>query len=534
MESPAMSLSSAFNWLMSGSNTTAAGEVINEQIAMQHITVYTCVRILAEAVGSLPLLLYKREAKGRSEALDNPLHRMFSVTPNDEMTASTFWQTIVGSMAAAGNGYCEIERNQAHQPVGLYPLNALSTKPKRVKQTGKIVYEARSGSADGATRYLDAADVLHFPLFSWDGLQGMSPIAQAKNAIGLAVAVEKFGSKFFANGSRPGGVLTPIGDIDEATLNNFRAHWEKSQSGDNQGRVAVLPGDWKYQETGISPEDSQFLQTRQMSRADIAALFRLAPHQVGDTSRLSNNNAEQASLQFVVDSLRPYAVAIEQEIARKLLPVDGSLHCEFDMSARLRGDLKSMMESFAVGKQWGIYSTNTILNKLGENPIGPEGDITWAPVNMQDSKRLLDTEPIQDQPIGGLKPLPPEPGGTPMTPRSFAPLFEDAVGRATTRSKRDLDALTTVFTPVLSTITAQIEVEARSKLSLPAEWHASDKVSREHLKAMVSRSSDWNPENRAKTTDCELKRAFKALYLGIYREAGATLAESQITEDTNE
>ena len=133
-------------------------------------------------------------------------------------------------------------------------------------------------------------------------------------------------------------------------------------------------------------EESQFLETRSFTRTDIAALFRVPAYLIGDMSRLSNSNHEQMMLQFATGTLRPYLVRIEREIARKLLPADGSLHVEFDIGELTRGDFKSTMDAYAVGKQWGFYNTNMILTKLGENPIGPEGDIYWAPVNMQNAK----------------------------------------------------------------------------------------------------------------------------------------------------
>lgn len=534
LESIKMSLSAAFAWAMGSSTTTPAGEVVNEQIALQHGTVFTCVKILAEAVGTLPMILYRRQDKGRIEATDSPFYRMLGLQPNDEMRASTFWMTIVASMALNGNGYCEIERNRAKKPIGLYPLNPLVTKPKRIKQTGKLVYETYSGAEPGTPRYLDATDVLHFPLFSLDGIQGLSPIAQGKNTIGLGIAVEKFGSRFFGNGSKAGGLLTPVGDIDEATVNNFRAHWEQSQSGENQGRVAVLPGDWKYTQLSISPNDSQFLETQKLSRAAIGALFGIPPHRLGETQGLNKNTTEEQNRTFLEDALRAYIVVIEQEISCKLLPEDNTLFAEFDVADRLRGDFKSQMAGYQTGMYSGIYTTNMILEKMGENPIGPEGDVRWAPVNMQNSKRLLNLEAPPANPAA------PEPGGVPTEPTGmrdyfsaysggFAGVFSDAVGRACVRSKRDLDSLTTIFSPTLSGIVDLMEQEARTQFQLPAEWHSSGKQTREFLKGMTTRASGWTPENRAKTSDFELRKALRALYMGIYREAAASLAESRIS-----
>jgi HK97 family phage portal protein len=507
---------------------TSSGEMINEALALQHVSVYAAVRVIAESVGSLTFRLYKRMPKGRLEAVDDPIHRMLTIAPNDEMSAPVMWESIAGCMALTGNSYLEILRNASGQPVGIYPLHPLQTEPVRLPN-GKLAYKTTVGLSNGQARIIAAADTLHFPLFSWDGLKGLSPIAQARQTIGLARASEKFGSKFFGNGSRPGGLLTPVGEINEKGLANFKKFWESANGGENQGRIGVLPNDWKYTQVGLSPEDSQFLQTRQFSRTDIAALFRLQPHQIGDTSRLSNSNAEQASLSFVTDCLRPYLVRIEKEIARKLLPVDGSYFAEFDVSERLRGDFASTMAGFAVGKQWGFYNTNVVLEKLGENPIGPEGDIYWAPVNMQNAARMLDTESIQDQPLGGPTPAPPEP--TPAQRSmfnayipAFTGLFNDAVGRITIRSKRDAETITPILLPVLESISQIVVAEARSQFRLPDAWEPSDKIIRDCIKSVSTRTHDWTPETKQQNAGSELNKAIRSIHLNIYREAGAAVA----------
>ncbi len=297
--------------------------------------------------------------------------------------------------------------------------------------------------------------------------------------------------------------------------------WELANGGENQGRTACLPTDWKYQSIGISPEDSQFLETRQMCRADIAALFGVPPHMVGDLSRLSNNNHENESLSFVIDTLRPYLVGIEQEIQIKLFDADPRRFCEFDVSERLRGDFASTMQGFAVGKQWGIFTTNYCLEKIGENPIGPEGDIYWAPINMTNAANLLKVNEPDET--------------TPTTPamrsmfdhyvRSFSGMFCDGVGRISSRSKRDADSLSQVFSPLLGTLQEIVESEARAQFHLLDDWHASDKATREYLKGAVSRAVDWDAENKISITTAELGKAIRSIYFHAYREAGAAVAE---------
>jgi HK97 family phage portal protein len=522
---PAGLFSAAWD-VLSNTHTTGAGEPINETIAARHLTVYVCVRTIAEDVGDMTLRLYKRLPKGRQEAVDDPLWRMLSLEPNNEMSASTVWEQIAGCMALTGNAYAEILRNKEGTPVGLYPLDPRITEPVRMPN-GALAYRTRVGVKDGQTRIIKAADMLHFPLWGWDGLKGLSPIAQARNDIGLAIAATKYGGKFFGNSSRPGGILTPTGLVSDKDMNNMRSWWEQANSAENQGRVSVLPNDWKYTPLALSPEDSQFLETRQFSRTDIAALFRIPPSKAGDTTRQSKASAEQENLSYVTDTLRPYLVRIEREIQRKLLPQDNSMFVEFDVSERLRGDFATTMTGFAVGKQWGFYSTNIVLEKLGENPIGPEGDIYWAPVNMQNAARLLDTESIQDQPIASDNAPPVTPAERNLFDAyipAYSKLFIDAVGRASTRSKRDVETLTPILAPVLDSISSLVVTEARSQFNLPDDWNPAEKIIKDHIKAASSRAKEWTPETKEQAASVELNKALRSLHIGIFREAGATVA----------
>jgi HK97 family phage portal protein len=515
--------------ILSQTQDTVSGEPINDTIALSHITVYVCVRVIAEAIGSMTCRTYKRLPRGREEVVDDPIHRMLSLEPNSDMSAPVMWESIAGAMALTGHAYAEILRNSAGEPVGLYPLDPRMTEPVRLPNK-KLAYKTRVGMENGAARIINAEDCLSMPLFSLDGLRGLSPISQARNAVSLAIATEKGGARFFGNNSVPPGLLTPVGDVSTEDLANMREFWEAANGASNQGRIGVLPSDWKLTPLAINSKDSQFLETRQFNRTDIAALFNISPSRVGDVTKQSKASAEQENLSFVTDTLRPYMVRIETEIQRKLLPKNGSMFIEFDVSERLRGDFATTMQGFAVGKQWGFYSTNIVLEKLGENPIGPEGDVYWCPVNMQNAARLLDTEPIQDQPIGTD---PADPNAPPTESQrslfagyvpAFATVFNDAVGRAAQRSKRDAETLTPILTPVLDSIAAMVTTEARSQFRLPDTWMPSDKIVRDYVKAATSRASDWTVENRDQTASTELMKAIKSIQIGIFRDAGAAIA----------
>ena len=391
-ENPSTPLTAIAKWLNSGSQTVS-GESINETVALQITTVRTCITVLAESVASLPCVLYERTDKGRVEAEAHPLHYILGTEPNDEMSAFTFWETMVGANALTGNSYAEIKWTPSNQVGEIYPLNPLITEPFRGSD-GKIAYRTRQGMKDGEWRIIKGEDVLHFRLFSLDGLKGLSPITLMRQSLGLTRAAEKFGAKFFGNGSKPGGVLTGPQGLEDWQLKDAKESWEAAQGGSNQGRTAVLAGEWKYMQIGLSPEDSQFLATRTFQRADLAAAFRVPAHMAGDTSKISNSSYEQMNLSFLNDTLRPILTRIEFELNRKLLPQSGrkanKYFVRFDLTERLRADHETTMTGVALARQWSLMGVDEGRIALGMNPIGDNSRL--APINMMNA----DLIPTQD------------------------------------------------------------------------------------------------------------------------------------------
>lgn len=397
-----------FEWAyeMGGGNATVSGEAINNETALRIVTVYACIRVLAQSIASLPLVLYEETPTGRVEAESHSLHYLLGVEPNTEMDRHRFWVAIITGLMLTGNAYVQIVRNNAGQVVELYPMLPTITEPYRLPN-GVLAFRTQQGQQAGAWKTLPATDVCHFALLSLDGIRGMSPIHQAREALGLARAAEKAGAKLFGNGARPGGILKAPVDITAEQREQAKDSWKATHGGSNQGGTAVLAGDWEYQPLTLTPEDSQFIQTRAMQRTEICALYGVPPSMAGDTSRLSNNNHEQMSLSFVTDTLRPIISTLEGELNRKLMSQvgrkAGAYYVQFDLSERLRGDFVTQMKGYALGKQWGWYSTNDIRRKLGENTIhDPQADVYLYPVNMANADQLpaqADLQNIDEQPI---------------------------------------------------------------------------------------------------------------------------------------
>ena len=409
-DDPTTPMTAVAVWNELDGGPTASGELVSERTAMAISTVYTCVTVLADAVASLPCKLMRRLDKGRQEATDHYLYDLLAYAPSPEMTGFTFWSTMVGCSALTGNAYAEIRRDPDGTPSGFWPLNPLKTEPIRT-QDGTLAYRTSDGMKTGTYRIIRSDDILHFPLFGLDGIKGTSPVSAAREAFALAKAAEKFGARWFGNGAHVPSIFINKGPKpDPKVQKEFRESWQSAYGGNNSGKQGFLFGDWDVKTIGISPEDSQFLATRNFQRADIAAMFHLQPHQVGDTSRLSNSNHQQAQLSFVTDTLRPIVARIEAELKRKLLTKSKDLFVLFDFTERLRGDTQSQMTSYAIGRQWGFLTVNDIREDLGMNPIGPEGDTYLYPVNMADATQLLkDNNLIPTT----QEPAPPEPEPTP-------------------------------------------------------------------------------------------------------------------------
>lgn len=264
-------------------------------------------------------------------------------------------------------------------------------------KNGRLFYLYQRSTEDVPTLgkdsqlYLDPSDVLHIPGLGFDGLVGYSPIAMAKNAVGLSMATEEYGAKFFANGATPGGVLEHPGTIKDPQ--KVKESWNSAYQGSaNSHRVAVLEEGMKYQPIGISPEQAQFLETRKFQINEIARIFRVPPHMLADLEKSSFSNIEQQSLEFVKYTLDPWIIRWEQTMCRSLLMESekADVFIKFNVDGLLRGDYASRMSGYATARQNGWMSTNDIreLENLDRIPAELGGDlylINGAMTKLQDA-----------------------------------------------------------------------------------------------------------------------------------------------------
>lgn len=345
---------------------TSAGKTVTERSAMQMTAVYSCVRILSEAIAGLPLHMYKYGENGsKIKAVEHPLYLLLHDEPNTEMTSFVFRETMMTHLLLWGNAYAQIIRNGRGDIVALYPL-----MPNRMTvdrdENGHLYYSYLVSNSDaptlnGHTVVLPPEQVLHIPGLGFDGLVGYSPIAMAKNAIGMSMACEEYGAKFFANGAAPGGVLEHPGVVKDPE--RIRQSWQATFGGSqNANKIAVLEEGMKYTPISISPEQSQFLETRKFQIDEIARIFRIPPHMIGDLEKSSFSNIEQQSLEFVKYTLDPWVCRWEQAMNRRLLRPEekNKYFFKFNVDGLLRGDYQSRMQGYAVGRQNGWMSANDI------------------------------------------------------------------------------------------------------------------------------------------------------------------------------
>lgn len=392
---------------MMRSGGTLAGVNITPATALQVSAVYASVRVLSESIAQLPLILRRQQEDGnRIHALSHPLYQLLRWQPNPEWTAFEFELFRIMSLCLRGNAYAEIVWGLDGQIRELWPIH-----PEHVQivrgDDNQLYYHVFGGYMTEASRRRSTVKLPfwkmhHVRLLSTDGVYGLSPIALHRQGIGLAAAAEQYGAAFLGNGAQPGGVLEHPGTLSDGAYKRMVGSWEARHKGPSQGgKMALLEEGMKYRPITISPQDAQYLETRQFQAVDIARIFRVPPHLINDLSNATFANIEHLGLEFVQFSLQPYFVNIEQAIRRDLLIGDerNQLFADYDVEALLRGDIQARYTAYAQGRQWGFLSANDIRQR--ENmPQIEGGDIYMMPLNM------VPVENLSSPNDGNRSPLP--------------------------------------------------------------------------------------------------------------------------------
>lgn len=373
-------------WFNSVSSSTGTGMIVTPDSAARLTAVMACVGLIAETLAAMPLMIYRRRSDGgKDRAPEHPLYELLHDQPNDWQTAFEFKEMQTGALALRGNAYAQIVPGSRGAVDSLVPLHPDRVTVKRLA-SGRLAYIVRV--ADGSDQVLTQDEIFHLRLRSNDGITGLSPIAEARETIALAMAAEQHASRFFRNfGSPPGAITTPM-ELTDEQIDLMRRKWREAHTGDRSGSVAILSNGFAWSSLGVNNKDSQFLEIRQYETIDIARIYRVPPHMIGETTASTSwgSGLEQLSLGFVSYTLQPWLSRWTGAVRRDLITDKDIFFAEFEPAALLRGDRKARLDGYRVEREIGTISVNEIRVKENRNPIEGGDDFTPLSVQRQDPK----------------------------------------------------------------------------------------------------------------------------------------------------
>lgn len=358
---------------------TPGGEVVTEAIARRVPAVYDCQRVLADPVKTLPLHIYRQAGDNKVRVDDHPVADILRRRPNDDMTASEFRGFMQWNLGFYRNAYAEIRPGPRGAIDQLIPFHPTIVQPER--RGGVRWYLVNDGYRQRALRFDEMWHLRMDPL-RHDGLAGIPLLTDAAESIGKALAVHRYGARFFANGGKSGGVIThPTKFQTKDDRERFMAAWKRANTGAGAHSDKLLEHGMGYDAHGVANNEAQFLETLKECAIELSRYWGVPPHKIGILDRATFSNIEQQALEFVIDTLMPWLVTWEQAIVNDLILQPG-LFAEFNVGGLLRGDIKTRFEAYAKARQWGWLSVNEIRALENRNGIGPAGDVYLEPLNM--------------------------------------------------------------------------------------------------------------------------------------------------------
>ena len=395
-----------FEW----NKATQSGMNVNPETAAKFCTVYTCVKIISETLGSIPLVLYKRgKGEQRDRATDHPLYRVLRARPNARQTAIEWREFMTASYLLTGNAYSEILTNRVGDVQQLIPLNPYAITPERAANSSELQYKLDLGN--GKYRIIPQRKMFHIKMHSPDGVKGQSPISYFAELIGLGMELDSFESRFYANNASPAGIIQ-MGEDQELSpkaKERLRKEWKEkySKSGVESNGIAVLEEGMEWKQIGIPAQDAQFLESKKFTDRRICGCFRVPPHMVGDLEKASLNNVEQMAIDFIQFTMLAHFTRWEEAVDTRLLSYENrtseKYYAEFLIDNLQRADMMSRFRSYSIGRQWGWLSVNDIRQRENMNPVDG-GDVYLQPMNMvdaEDADKLLDDGGVDPSGKGG-------------------------------------------------------------------------------------------------------------------------------------
>ena len=419
-DSPSTEQRGGESWLfdVGGNTSTSAGESVTADKALQCAAVYACVRIISETIAMLSWHVFNLTNEGKSIDTSHPadwiMHREF----NSETNAFTGRETMQAWALLHGNGYAEIERTRAGDPIALHLLHPDRVKVKRNRETRALEYEIYDPdplkAMIGKPQALLPPDrVFHLRGLGSDGITGYSVIALARESMGLSLATEKFGAEYFGNGLQMHGMLKHPGELSPEARKNIRESFEHEHGGNNKFKPGLLEEGMDWVSTSVPAEDAQFLQTRTFQVQEIARWFRMPPHKIADLSRATFSNIEAQNIQFASETITPWAVRWESEANCKLVGKDKSdqrqRFTKLNVKSLMRGDSTQQANLWRTMLDLGVYSINDILELDDRDTIGEAGDVRLVQSNRVKLEKIAGLEEEEEKEELLSLPFPPDP-----------------------------------------------------------------------------------------------------------------------------
>lgn len=393
-----------FTELIDATLATTAGVRVSEATALKFGAVWACVRLIAEDIASLPLFVFERLDRGKRRAPEHPLYELLHDMPNPDMTAMQWREAQAAHILLWGNSYTYVVRDTRGVIRELWPLAPDQTTVERDARSRQLFYRTQSPWSDERLT-LRHDQVMHVAGLGTNGIYGYSPIAHHRQAIGLGLAAEEFGARFFGQGTNTGGVMEFQGTLSEQVYEKLKKRIAEQYQGLGKSHQwMILDNGAKANRLTIPPDEAQFIETRKFSVTEIARIFRVPPHKIGDLERATFSNIEEQAIDYVVSTLRPWLVRYEQAMWKSLVPREErrQIFVEHAVDGLLRGNTSQRYAAYAQGRQWGWLSANDILELENRNPIDG-GDRYLEPANMrtpEEAEAAAAVEPVEPSPNG--------------------------------------------------------------------------------------------------------------------------------------
>lgn len=378
-------------WMRLFGSASKAGVHVNQENALGLSAVYAAVDRLSSAIATLPWKVYENLANGDRElAFTNAIYALLSTNPHAHYTPFNFKKALMCWVLLHGNAYAYIMRDANGRVVGLKILKATEVQPF-CGSDDRLRYQIHSSNM--GSMLIDAQDMLHIPGLSFDGIKGRSPIADARESLGAAIAAQQYGSNVYKDGAFMNGILSSPLPLKAQQREQVEQVVRERYSGANNGKIPVFGGDLKYYPISLSPRDAQFVESTKMGIEDVARIFNIPLHMLGSLGDATFNNITTLSQEFVKYSLMPWILKFEEEANRKLFRQDemGRFYSKMSVSALLRGDFKTRTEGYRTLWNLGAISANEIRRLEDMNSI-PNGDTYYVPLNFVDDKKATDEQ----------------------------------------------------------------------------------------------------------------------------------------------